>query len=108
MSQYASLPTTPGAFPVDDDPQTPPTFKQSLINTIKSSPVNILLVFLPLGLLAGLLGWSKTWMFVLNFLAIIPLAKLLGLATEEISLRTSQTIGGLLNATFGNLVEMVK
>jgi Ca2+:H+ antiporter len=40
-------------------------------------------------------------------MAIIPLAKLLGFATEEIALRTSQAIGGLLNATFGNAVELI-
>jgi Ca2+:H+ antiporter len=38
---------------------------------------------------------------------VIPLAKLLGFATEELALRTSQTIGGLLNATFGNAVELI-
>lgn len=41
------------------------------------------------------------------FLAIIPLAKLLGFGTEELSLRVGQTIGGLLNATLGNVVELI-
>ena len=45
--------------------------------------------------------------FVLNFLAIIPLAALLSYATEEISLYVGQTLGGLLNATFGNAVELI-
>ncbi|ORZ37912.1 hypothetical protein BCR44DRAFT_1013946 [Catenaria anguillulae PL171] len=45
--------------------------------------------------------------FWLNFLGIIPLAKILGFATEELALRTNQTIGGLLNATFGNAVEVL-
>jgi len=40
-------------------------------------------------------------------LAIIPLAKLIGDSTEEIALRTNQTLGGLLNATFGNAVELI-
>jgi len=53
------------------------------------------------------LNWSNTSVFVLNFFAIIPLAKLLGFATEDISLRVGQTIGGLLNATFGNAVELI-
>jgi Ca2+:H+ antiporter len=107
--EYESLlPTAPGAFPVDDDFHAPLTFKTSLKNAWDSSPLNWLLVFLPLGIAAGLLHWSDTNIFVLNFLALIPLAKLLGTATEEISLRTSQTIGGLMNATFGNLVEMVR
>ena len=46
-------------------------------------------------------------MFLLNFIVLIPLAKLLGIATEEIALRTNDTVGGLLNATFGNLIEMI-
>lgn len=40
-------------------------------------------------------------------MAIIPLAALLGFATEELSLRVGQTLGGLLNATFGNAVELI-
>jgi calcium/proton exchanger cax len=39
-----------------------------------------------------------------SFLAIIPLAQLLGFATEELSLRVGQTVAGLLNATLGNAV----
>ena len=39
--------------------------------------------------------------FVINFIAIIPLAALLSYATEEIALRVGETLGGLLNATFG-------
>jgi Ca2+:H+ antiporter len=45
--------------------------------------------------------------FIINFVAIIPLAKLLGDATEELALHTSQSVGGLLNATFGNAVEII-
>ncbi|MCJ1427239.1 hypothetical protein MMC29_005142, partial [Sticta canariensis] len=44
--------------------------------------------------------------FVTNFLAIIPLAAMLSYATEKIALRTRETIGGLLNASFGNAVEL--
>ena len=40
-------------------------------------------------------------------IAIMPLALLMGHATEEIALRTSESLGGLLNATFGNAVEMI-
>ncbi|ELU40708.1 sodium/calcium transporter [Rhizoctonia solani AG-1 IA] len=50
---------------------------------------------------------SYVAVFITNFLAIIPLAKLLGFATEELALRVGQTIGGLLNATFGNAVELI-
>ena len=45
--------------------------------------------------------------FIFNFVAIIPLAWLLGFVTEELALHKSETVGGLLNATFGNAVEMI-
>ncbi|RPB11884.1 calcium/proton exchanger [Morchella conica CCBAS932] len=72
-----------------------------------SNYVNILLVFVPLGVLSGFLGWSPTATFILNFLAIIPLASLLSFATEELALVVGETLGGLLNATFGNAVELI-
>ena len=74
---------------------------------LASNYVNVLLVFVPLGIIAGALGWSPTAVFVLNFLAIIPLAALLSFATEELSVKVGQTLGGLLNATFGNAVELI-
>ncbi|CAG8718204.1 10249_t:CDS:2, partial [Scutellospora calospora] len=45
--------------------------------------------------------------FVINFFAIIPSAHLLGFATEELAESVGQTLGGLLNATFGNAVELI-
>lgn len=69
--------------------------------------VNVLLIFVPLGLIAGALEWSATAVFTLNFFAIIPLAAILSFATEEISVRLGETLGGLLNATFGNAVELI-
>jgi len=50
---------------------------------------------------------NDTAVFIINFLAIVPLAKLLGDATEELAAHTSQSVGGLLNATFGNAVEII-
>lgn len=75
--------------------------------TLLSNYVNVLLVFVPLGILAGALHWNPTAVFVLNFIAIIPLASLLSFATEEISAKLGQTLGGLMNATFGNAVELI-
>ena len=46
-------------------------------------------------------------MFVLNFVAIVPLAALLSVGTEEIALYSGDVVGGLLNATFGNAVELI-
>lgn len=72
-----------------------------------SSYVNILLVFVPLGIIAHALHWGPVAVFSLNFLGIIPLAALLSFATEEISVHVGETVGGLLNATFGNAVELI-
>ncbi|CAG8464085.1 11858_t:CDS:2, partial [Cetraspora pellucida] len=51
--------------------------------------------------------FSNTLTFFLNFLAIIPLAGLLTMATEEIAMKTTPTVGGLLSATFGNAIELI-
>ncbi|PGH19870.1 calcium/proton exchanger [Polytolypa hystricis UAMH7299] len=75
--------------------------------TLASSYVNVFLVFVPLGITSGLAGWDPTTTFTLNFLAIIPLAALLSFATEELAATLGQTLGGLLNATFGNAVELI-
>ncbi|KAF2643557.1 vacuolar calcium ion transporter-like protein /H(+) exchanger [Massarina eburnea CBS 473.64] len=75
--------------------------------TLTSSYVNVFLVFVPLGIVAGALHWSPTAVFILNFIAIIPLAALLSFATEELSAKLGQTLGGLCNATFGNAVELI-
>ncbi len=75
--------------------------------TVSSNYVNVLLVFVPLGIIAGALGLNPTAVFVLNFLAIVPLAALLSFATEELSAKLGQTLGGLMNATFGNAVELI-
>lgn len=75
--------------------------------TLLSSYVNVLLVFVPLGIISGMGGWNPTTVFILNFFAIVPLAAVLSFATEEISIKLGQTMGGLLNATFGNAVELI-
>ncbi|KAI2621960.1 Calcium/proton exchanger [Hypomontagnella submonticulosa] len=75
--------------------------------TLLSSPVNILLVAVPIGIIAGQTGWDPVAVFVINFFAIIPLAAVLSFATEEISVNLGEALGGLLNATFGNAVELI-
>ena len=50
---------------------------------------------------------AHTLLFVLSVLAIVPLAALLSHATESVAAKTGDTVGGLLNATLGNLTELV-
>ncbi|CAG8606676.1 2360_t:CDS:2, partial [Ambispora leptoticha] len=102
--------TSAGAGSIHKTQETsrrPPTAIQSIVNVIKSTWLNVLLVFIPLGILSHFLNWGDVSTFTLNFFAIIPLAKLLGTVTEDIALRVGETIGGLLNATFGNAVELI-
>jgi len=66
-----------------------------------------MLVFIPLGLVAKQLEMGPPIVFGLNFMAIIPLAWLIGKSTEDVAARIGETAGGLLNATFGNVVEML-
>lgn len=69
--------------------------------------INILLIFVPVGLAVTWYEFNAAVVFGCNFVAIIPLASLLGAATEALSMQTGQVVGGLLNATFGNAVEMI-
>ena len=85
----------------------PAKVAQTTWQVLASNIVNVLLVFVPLGIIAGEVGWSPTVVFILNFLAIIPLASLLSFATEELATKLGQTLGGLLNASFGNAVELI-
>jgi len=50
---------------------------------------------------------AHTALFILSVLAIVPLAALLSRATESVAARTGDAVGGLLNATLGNLTELV-
>jgi Ca2+:H+ antiporter len=66
-----------------------------------------LLVFIPITIAGSSLGFSPTWLFLLSAIAIIPLAKFIGDATEELSAKSGPALGGLLNATFGNATELL-
>ncbi|KAI1910343.1 hypothetical protein LOZ12_004680 [Ophidiomyces ophidiicola] len=83
------------------------TFVGQLKATLLNSWINVLLLAAPAGIILHYLQVDAIVVFVVNFIAIIPLAGMLGYATEEIALRTGETLGGLLNATFGNAVELI-
>ncbi|KAH9960873.1 Sodium/calcium exchanger protein-domain-containing protein [Russula dissimulans] len=76
-----------------------PSVRESVIAICKTSWLNVLLVFIPLSWIFHFLHLNNTLIFVFSFLAIVPLAKLLAFATDELSLRVGQTLAGLLNAT---------
>src|SRR5438270_14030180 len=79
-----------------------------LLEEIRHTPLLWLLVLVPVVLLAQLLQpEAHTLLFLLSVAAIIPLAALLSLATESVASKTGDMIGGLLNATLGNLTELL-
>ncbi|UWG99083.1 calcium/proton exchanger [Dehalobacter sp. DCM] len=69
--------------------------------------LRIMLIFVPISILGEFLHWAPTLMFALSALAIVPLAGLMGEATEEISFYSGPKVGGFLNATFGNATELI-
>ncbi|MDJ0579426.1 calcium/proton exchanger [Crocosphaera sp.] len=73
----------------------------------KSAILSILLIFIPLSLGSEYLEWGATLTFIMAALAIVPLAALMGQATEEIAVVVGPNLGGLLNATFGNATELI-
>jgi Ca2+:H+ antiporter len=79
-----------------------------LLKEIRHNPLLWLLVFVPVVFAGEMLAPdSHTLLFVLSVLAIVPLAALLSHATESVASKTGDAVGGLLNATLGNLTELV-
>src|SRR4051812_21689583 len=79
-----------------------------LFQEIRRNPLLWLLVFVPVALAAEKLNHeAHTLHFILSVLAILPLAILLSHATESVAAKTGDAVGGLLNATLGNLTELV-
>jgi Ca2+:H+ antiporter len=80
----------------------------SLWHEFRSTPVYWFLVLVPVALLYHAANPdAHTAVFVLSVAAIIPLAATLSRATESVAAKTGDTVGGLLNATLGNLTELV-
>lgn len=90
---------------------TPPPFWRGVKAIILMSWINVLLVCIPISWAMNFAlphtNSNDTLIFIFSFLAIIPLAKLLAFATDELSMRVGQTLAGLLNATLGNAVELI-
>src|SRR4249919_2326252 len=98
MAIHASTRATPGAT----------EFMKPLLKEIRRNPLLWLLAFVPVLFAAELVKpESHTLLFVLSVLAIVPLATLLSHATESVAAKTGDAVGGLLNATLGNLTELV-
>ena len=80
----------------------------ALLDVLRHNPLFWLLVFVPAVFVAqAMQPDAHTLLFVLSVLAVVPLAGLLSHATESVAAKTGDTVGGLLNATLGNLTELV-
>ncbi len=75
--------------------------------TIKNILSVGLLIFIPISIAAHFLNWGALPVFITSALAILPLAAWLSTATEEIAIVVGPSLGGLLNATFGNATELI-
>jgi len=69
--------------------------------------LNLLLIFIPVALIGKALRWSDLLVFAVSGLAIMPLSGMIGEATETLSEKFGQRIGGLINATLGNAAELI-
>ncbi|HHY57293.1 MAG TPA: cation transporter, partial [Chloroflexi bacterium] len=69
--------------------------------------IRLLLLFFPVAVAAEFLHWGDLVIFAASALAIIPIAGLLGEATEALAEKTGPQIGGLLNASLGNAAELI-
>lgn len=69
--------------------------------------LNVLMVSIPLAFVSRLCGWGEAWVFLSALVGLIPLAERISFVTEDVAKYTNQTLGGLLNATFGNITELV-
>ncbi|KAK0220284.1 hypothetical protein IW262DRAFT_1297373 [Armillaria fumosa] len=79
----------------------------SLLSALRYTPLNILLLYIPVSWALHYAAQSATLIFVFSALGIVPLAAPLGYGTEQAAARTSASIGDLVNATLGNVVEMI-
>ena len=74
---------------------------------IRENPLLVLLIALPFVLAGQLLGWSALAVFLLAAVGIIPLAAMIGAATEDLAAHTDPRVGALLNASLGNAAELI-
>lgn len=103
--EYSAVPTTDDDDNRDAEPQSD---LQGFRNIFCGHPIlTLMLLALPAGFWAKHAELEPQYVFLFNFVAIVPLAWLIGKATEDVAAKLGEAAGGLLNATFGNVVEML-
>jgi Ca2+:H+ antiporter len=106
--------TSEGTAPIEPKPPMMTRMKNGSIrfcehfkDALLHSWINVLLIFVPIGIAVHPAGLQPEIVFAINAIAIIPLAGLLAYATEAVALRVGDTLGALLNVSFGNAVELI-
>ncbi|KAK6343667.1 hypothetical protein TWF730_011257 [Orbilia blumenaviensis] len=82
-------------------------FNKTFLQILFHSWINVLLVFVPIGIAVEVAHLHPTIVFAMNCVALVPLAGMLSYATESVAHRLGDTIGALMNVTFGNAVELI-
>jgi Ca2+:H+ antiporter len=104
----SSLPKSSSSSPSFFNHSLTRRISKSIYIVLIKAKINILLPFGPLAIfLHYFSGGKHVWVFSFALLGIAPLAERLGYATEQLAFYTGPTLGGLLNATFGNATEMI-
>ena len=84
-----------------------PSSSNPIVRWIMEHPLDVLLLAFPVALVMRYAGANDLWVFCISGLAIVPLAGLMGRATESLAVTLGAGLGGLLNATFGNAAELI-
>lgn len=80
---------------------------KNILPFIQKHPLYVLLLAMPLAIIADLNHWPAGWVFGLSAAGVVPLAGLIGEATESLASHTGPKIGGLINASLGNAAELI-
>uniref|UniRef100_A0A453CW15 Sodium/calcium exchanger membrane region domain-containing protein n=1 Tax=Aegilops tauschii subsp. strangulata TaxID=200361 RepID=A0A453CW15_AEGTS len=82
-------------------------FLSTLQEVLFGTKLFVLFPAVLLAVVARYMRFGQVWLFVLSLIGLIPLAERLSFLTEQIAFYTGPTVGGLLNATFGNVTEVI-
>lgn len=82
-------------------------FMKGSREVVTGSYLNILVIGIPIALCAKFYQWDESWTFMASMIALVPCAERISFVTEDVAKYTNSTVGGLLNASFGNITELV-
>jgi len=78
-----------------------------MLRALADNRLNLLLVAVPICWILRVTAPGSSWIFIAAAISLIPLAGIIGLATEDLACRSGPAGGGFLNATFGNAAELI-